>query len=146
MAKHDSFLKPGLCATATPADCFKPVGADLVLIYHRIFSGVSAMRSGYGGLWWTFAIYHGVAYVLCAWQGWLDIWGISVLLTAFGTALFVSRRERRTLDRFADWLERKNQPPQGDEEADADLVLTAMPSPAPRLHMPDWSETFHHRN
>jgi hypothetical protein len=106
------------------------------------------MRSGHGGLWWTFAIYHGVAYVLCAWLGYLEAWSASVLITAFGTALFVSRSERRTLDRLAAWLERKNQPPQWDEdeEADDDLVLDVMPSPARRLHLPDRSETFHHRN
>jgi hypothetical protein len=48
----------------------------------------------YASLWWRFAIYHGLTFVLCTWLGYRDAWSISVLLTAFGTAVFVSKRER----------------------------------------------------
>jgi hypothetical protein len=46
--------------------------------------------------WWVFAIYHALTFVLCTWLGYQDAWSISVLITAFGTAAYVSRRERWT--------------------------------------------------
>jgi hypothetical protein len=46
--------------------------------------------------WWNFAVYHAVTFVLCTWLGYRDAWSFSVLITAFGTAVFVSKRKRWT--------------------------------------------------